>query len=269
VLVKKPEFAGSWALVTGASSGLGAEFARQLAHRGANLVLTARSRERLTRFAEDLSRVNGVASHALVADLAEPGGARALLSQIDALGVHVSHVINNAGFGSTGAFATSDAEAEARMVRLNAESVVSIARHFLPRLLGRNEGGLIQVASTSGFQPTPFMATYGASKAFVLSFTLSLAEEVRGTGVRVTALCPGPVRTGFQEAAGIHPSGLLKLTRLHAPRVVEAALDGYAAGRVLVIPGALNSLQTTAVRFLPRGLVVRAARWTMQGLGRG
>ena len=155
------------------------------------------------------------------------------------------------------------------MVRVNAESMVGIARHFLPRLLGRNDGGLIHVASTAGFQPTPFMATYGASKAFVLSFTLSLAEEVRGTGVRVTALCPGPVPTGFQEAAGIHPSGLLKLSRLDAPTVVEAALEGYAAGRTVVVPGALNSLQTTAVKVLPTGLVVRAARWAMQGLGRG
>jgi short-subunit dehydrogenase len=154
------------------------------------------------------------------------------------------------------------------MVRVNAEAIVVIARHFLPRLLGRGEGGLIQVASTASFQPTPFMATYGATKAFVLSFTLSLAEEARGSGVRVMALCPGPVPTGFQQAAGIHKSGLLKLTGLDAHSVVEAALAGYAAGRSLVVPGKLNSLQTTAVGVLPRGLVVRATRWAMQGLGR-
>jgi short-subunit dehydrogenase len=266
--VKKPEFAGTWALVTGASSGLGAEFARQLAQRGTNLILTARSRDKLQRFAEDLSRVNGVSTHALLADLGAPGGSRSLLEQVEALGVHVTHVVSNAGFGSAGPFTNSDPETEERMVRVNAEAVVVIARHFLPRMLARREGGLIQVASTAAYQPTPFMATYGASKAFVLSFSLSLAEEVRGSGVRVLSLCPGPVPTGFQEAAGIHSSGLLKLTRLDAPAVVEAALAGYVAGRNVVVPGALNSLQTTAVKMLPRGFVVRAARWAMQGLGR-
>jgi short-subunit dehydrogenase len=266
--VKKPVFAGTWALVTGASSGLGAEFAKQLAQRGTNLILTARSREKLTFLAEDLARVNGIESHTLVADLGVPGGSRALLQQVEALGVHVSHVVSNAGFGSTGPFASSDPETEERMVRLNAEAVVAIARHFLPRLLGRGDGGLIHVASTASYQPTPFMATYGATKAFVLSFTQSLAEETRGSGVRVMALCPGPVPTGFQQAAGIHRSGLLKLTGLDAHTVVDAALAGYAAGRKVVIPGTLNSIQTTAVQVLPRGLVVRAARWAMQGLGR-
>lgn len=266
--MKKPEFSGHWALVTGASSGLGEEFARKLAERGANVIVTARSRDKLERFARDLARVNGVMTHALVADLGLPGGSRHLLEQVEALGVHVSHVVNNAGFGSTGPFTNSDPDTEERMVRVNAESVVSIARHFLPRLLGRRSGGLIQVASTAGYQPTPFMATYGATKAFVLSFTLSLAEETRGSGVRVLALCPGPVPTGFQQAAGIHASGFLKLSKLDAPAVVEAALAGYVAGRVVVVPGALNSLQTTAVKVLPRGLVVRAARWAMQGLGR-
>jgi short-subunit dehydrogenase len=266
--VKKPEFRGTWALVTGASSGLGAEFAKQLAQRGTNLILSARSGEKLQRLAEDLSRVNGIASHALVADLGAPGGSRALLEQVESLGMHVSHVVNNAGFGSAGPFTSSDPQTEERMVRVNAEAIVVIARHFLPRLLGRGEGGLIQVASTASFQPTPFMATYGATKAFVLSFTLSLAEEARGSGVRVMALCPGPVPTGFQQAAGIHSSGLLKLTGLDARTVVETALSGYAAGRSIVVPGKLNSIQTTAAGVLPRGLVVRAARWAMQGLGR-
>jgi short-subunit dehydrogenase len=266
--VKKPVFAGTWALVTGASSGLGAEFARQLGERGANLILTARSGDKLERIAADLARVNGVETRVIVADLSAPGGARSLCDQVEARGVYVSHVVNNAGFGSTGAFTNSDPETEARMVRLNSEAVVLIARHFLPKLLARGEGGLIQVASTSSYQPTPFMATYGATKAFVLSFSLSLAEEARASGVRVMALCPGPVPTGFQAAAGIHPSGLLKLTRLDANTVVKAALAGYAAGTDVVIPGALNSLQTTAVKVLPRGLVLRAARWAMQGLGR-
>ena len=262
-------FRGSWAFVTGASSGLGAEFARQLAHQGANLVLSSRNEQKLRRVAEDLARVNGVTTHAIAADLGVPGGAGQLLTALDALDLPILHVVNNAGFGSVGPFANSEPEREERMVRVNVESVVSIARYFLPRLLARGQGGLIQVASTSAFQPTPLMATYGASKAFVLSFSLSIAEEARGSGVRVMALCPGPVPTGFQEAAGIHPSSLLKFAKLDAADVVETALDGYKAGRTVVVPGTVNSLQTAAVKVLPREVVVRAARWAMQGLGRG
>jgi short-subunit dehydrogenase len=267
--VKKLDFRGSWALVTGASSGLGAEFARQLAHQGTNLILTARSAGKLQRLAEDLARVNGVSTHAIPADLSAQGGVQGLLSAVDALGVSVLHVINNAGFGSTGSFVNADPEQELRMVRLNCESVVAIARHFLPHLVARGTGGLLQVASTSAYQPTPYMATYGASKAFVLSFTLSLAEEARGSGVRILALCPGPVPTGFQEAAGIHgTSAMLKIARLEAPTVVETALAAYRSGRDVAVPGAFNTLQTAAVKLIPRGVVLRAARWAMHGLGR-
>jgi len=265
----KFSFRGSWALVTGASSGLGAEFARQLAHQGTNLVLTSRNEVKLRRVAEDLARVNGVSTHAIAADLGVPGGARQLLDRLEALDLPILHVINNAGFGSAGPFANSDPEREERMVRVNVESVVSVARYFLPRLLTRGQGGLIQVASTSAFQPTPLMATYGATKAFVLSFSLSVAEELRGSGVRVTVLCPGPVPTGFQEAAGIHASSLLRFAKLEPNDVVETALEGYRRGKTIVVPGAVNSVQTAAVRVLPRQVVVRAARWAMQGLGRG
>ncbi|MGC4091825.1 MAG: SDR family oxidoreductase [Polyangiaceae bacterium] len=266
--MKVADFSGKWVLVSGASSGLGEEFARQLAHLGANLVLTARSEQKLRLFAQDLAQVNGIQTHVVVADLAEPEGIRGLLSGIDALGVQVCHVINNAGFGSTGAFSLSEAQAEARMVRLNCEAVMSITRHFLPGMLARNEGGFLNVASTSGFQPTPFMATYGATKAFVVSFSLALAEELRGSQLRVTALCPGPVLTGFQRSAGIQKSGLMRVAKLDAPRVVRSALDAYAEGRLLQVPGALNSVQAAAVRFLPRGVVLRATRWAMESLGR-
>jgi len=266
--MKKVVFAGKWALISGASSGLGEEFARQLAHLGANLVLTARSEDKLRFFAEDLARVNGVSTHVVVADLGAAGGIRKLLDGVDALGVQVSHVVNNAGFGSTGAFAGSAAEHEARMVRVNSEAVMSITRHFLPGMLSRGEGGVIQVASTVAFQPTPFMATYGATKAFVMSFSLALAEEVRDSGVRVLAFCPGPVPTGFQRAAGIQKAGLVRIAKLEAPRVVRSALDAYDAGRLVMVPGAFNAVQTAAVRVLPRGVVLRATRWAMQGLGR-
>lgn len=266
--MKKLEFRGHWALVTGASSGLGAEFARQLAHLGTNLIITARSTDKLARFAEDLARVNAVSTHAIAADLSEPSGIDQLLRSVDELGVPIAHVVNNAGFGSVGPFANSDPERERRMVRLNTEAVVAVARHFLPGLVARRTGGIVNVASTSAYQPTPFMATYGATKAFVLSFTAALAEETRRTGVRLLALCPGPVPTGFQEAAGIHASSMMKLAAKEAPGVVEGAIEAYRAGRSVFVPGTLNTLQTSAVRVLPRGVVVRAARWAMHGLGR-
>jgi short-subunit dehydrogenase len=266
--MKKADFAGKWVLITGASSGLGEEFARQLAHRGANLILSARSEDKLRFFAEDLARVNGVSTHYVVADLSEPLGIKALIEAVDALGVSVSHLINDAGVGSTGPFAESDPDSEMRMVRLNCEAVMRLTRHFLPGMLARRDGGVIQVASTSAFQPTPFMSTYGATKAFVLSLSLALAEETRDSGVRVLAFCPGPVLTGFQRAAGIQKDGLVRMAKLEAPRVVKTALDAYDEGRIVVVPGALNAVQTVAVRVLPRSLVLRATRWTMQGLGR-
>ncbi|MFZ5895986.1 MAG: SDR family NAD(P)-dependent oxidoreductase [Myxococcota bacterium] len=266
--MKKADFAGKWVLVTGASSGLGEEFARQLAHRGANLILTARSQDKLRYAAEDLARVNGISTHYIVADLGEASGIKSLLTQIDALGIAPTHVVNNAGFGSTGPLGETDAENEARMVRVNSEAVMSITRHFLPSMLARGEGGFIQVASTAAFQPTPFMTTYGATKAFVLSFSLALAEELHGSPLRVLAFCPGPVVTGFQRAAGIQKAGLVRMAKLEAPRVVRTALDAYDDGRIVVVPGTLNAVQAAAVRVLPRGIVLRATRWAMQGLGR-
>ena len=163
-------FSGTFALVTGASSGLGEEFARQLAHRGCNLVLTGRSREKLESLASDLARINGVATRVVTADLAQPGGAEQLALIVDDLGVTVDHLINNAGFGSAGEFVASDANRQTEMVRVNCESVVRLASHFLPGMVRRNRGGIINVASTAAYQPTPYMATYGATKAFVVSF---------------------------------------------------------------------------------------------------
>lgn len=266
--MKAPNYAGTWALVTGASSGLGAEFARNLAHRGANVVLTARSSERLLDFAADLSRVNGVEARVIAADLATPEGVRAVLDGVDALGVSVEHVVNNAGFGAVGSLIKTDEETHRRMVRLNVEALTAISRHLLPHLVALGRGGLIHVASTAAYQPTPFMATYGATKAFVLSFSLALSEELRGSGVRALAVCPGPVPTNFQRTAGIEKAGLMKLTSVEAPAVVEAALAAYDSGKALCIPGAMNHLQTAASKLLPRVLLSRATRWAMQGLGR-
>jgi uncharacterized protein len=261
-------FSGTYALVTGASSGLGEEFSRQLAHRGCNLVLTGRSREKLETLASDLSRINGVATRVVTGDLSEPGGAEQLALIVDDLGVTVDHLVNNAGFGSAGSLVDSEPKRQTTMVRVNCEAVVCLATHFLPGMVRRNRGGIINVASTAAYQPTPYMATYGASKAFVVSFSAALASELEKTDVRVLACCPGPVPTGFQAAAGMPEGSLLKFAKLEANDVVQSTLEAYAAGRVVHVPGKVNSMQTTLAKIFPRAVVVRTAKYTMRRLGR-
>jgi uncharacterized protein len=267
-MAKPDVFSGTTALVTGASSGIGEEFARELARRHCNLVLTARSREKLERLAEDLARVNGVSAHVIVQDLSVPDGALALAAQLKERGLEIDHLINNAGFGTAGRFETTDVDRQLRMLRVNTESVVVLSRALLRGMLDRRRGGIINVASTAGHQPTPFMATYGASKAFVLSFTLALAEELRGSGVRALALCPGPVPTGFHTAANIPSPAVVWFVQLDAYTVVERALDAYARRSNLKTPGFVNGAQTLASKLLPRSLIMRAARLTMTKLGR-
>jgi short-subunit dehydrogenase len=261
------DYAGSWALVTGASSGIGEEFARKLAERGANLVLVARSRDRLERLAVDLSRVNGVEARAFPCDLSTPDGPAELLRSLTALGVFIEHVVNDAGFGSAGPFAALDAAREDAMVRLNVGAVVTLSRGLLEPMLKHRRGGVINVASTAAFQSVPYMATYGASKAFVLSFTLALAAELRGTGVRALALCPGPVRTGFQEAAGLERPGI-KLAELTARSTVERGLRAYERGDERCVPGLVNGAQSVVSKLLPRGLVTWGTVRAMQRMGR-
>jgi short-subunit dehydrogenase len=247
-------FAGTWALVTGASSGLGAELARSLAHRGANLVLTARSEDRLVELANDLRRVNGIETHVISNDLGVHGGAERLLQRVTELGVPVAHLINNAGFGSAGALSTLDPKREDEMVRLNTGAVVTLTRGLLPGMLAARRGGIINVASTAGLQPVPFMATYGATKAFVVSFTLALAEELKGTGVRALVLCPGPVLTGFQAAAGLARPGM-KLAVLTAQKTVENGLAAYERGDRRHVPGLVNTLHSYGTRVAPERFV--------------
>jgi short-subunit dehydrogenase len=260
-------FSGRWALVTGASSGLGEEVAKRLAQRGANLVLTARSEERLANLAADLERVNGIETHVIPADLSRPDGADALLAALGARGVTVLHLVNNAGFGSAGAFADLDAARESAMVELNVASVVRLTRALLGPMLAARDGGVLNVASTAAFQPVPYMATYGATKAFVVSFTLALATELRGTGVRAMALCPGPVHTGFQAAAGFDRPAI-PFAVLTPNRTIEPALEAYERGDHLFTPGLVNGMQSVASKFLPRGLLTWAARRQMERMGR-
>jgi short-subunit dehydrogenase len=179
----------------------------------------------------------------------------------------VEHAVNNAGFGSAGAFARLDDAREAAMVRLNVEAVLKLTHGLLEPMQAAGRGGIINVASTASFQPVPFMATYGATKAFVLSFTLALAEELERTGVRAMALCPGPVRTGFQAAAGIDRPGIAA-AELSSEQTITRALAAYERGERLCVPGFVNGAQAVASRLLPRSLITWATARTMKRLGR-
>jgi uncharacterized protein len=202
------------------------------------------------------------------AHLAEPDGARRLCAAVDALGVPVDHLINNAGFGDSGPFREIEPRVASEIVRVNVEAVTSLSRHFVPAMLASGRGGIINVASTAGHQPVPYMATYAASKAFVLSFSLALAAELRGSGVRVMALCPGPVPTGFQQRAGIDRARLFRLAVLSSAETVERALVAYAKGKELFVPGRINRAQTLAAKLLPRPLLTWGALRASERMGR-
>jgi short-subunit dehydrogenase len=242
-------------VVTGASSGIGAAFARALCARGERVVLAARREQRLRQLQAELGG-EGVAA-VIALDLATPEGPAALEAELVRRGLAVDGLVNNAGFGDTGRFEREPPERLLEMVDLNVRAVVDLTRRFLPGMLGRGRGRIVNVASTAGFQPIPFLACYAASKAFVLSFTEALADEVRGRGVRVQALCPGPTETEFFDAAGGHQGlAIMKLPRLKPQEVVALSLDGLERGRVRVVTGLANRLVATAQRFAP-GAVVR------------
>jgi short-subunit dehydrogenase len=198
-----PPDPSSTCLVTGASSGIGADIARSLVRRGHGVSLVARRAERLEELAQELRASHGVRVEVLECDLADEAARGRMLGRLGELALNVEVLVNNAGFGTGGRFDELDAEREVEMVRLNAEAVVALCARFVPEMLRRGRGGVLNVASTAAFQPLPRQATYAATKAFVLSFTDSLHAELAGSGVAVTALCPGPVRTEFADTAGI------------------------------------------------------------------
>ncbi len=254
-----------WALVTGASSGIGEAFALELAALGMNLLLTARRHDLLQTLAGDLVRRHGIEARALPADLSTPDGLEQLVAAVDAEGVPVHLLVNNAGFGSYGRFDSLPPEREQAQVQVNCASVVRLARACLPAMLERGDGGIINVASTAAFQPTPGMAVYGATKAFVLHFSEALWAENRARGVRVLALCPGGTRTGFFEALN-DPSMQFRLPQarmMTSERVVAEALRALERGRSYRVNGALNYVATLSTRLGPRGLVARAAARVM------
>jgi short-subunit dehydrogenase len=244
------------ALVTGASSGLGESFARRLAARGHELVLVARRTERLERLASELRAVSGAGVEVLGADLETAAGRNRVAGRLSGGGPWL--LVNNAGFGTRGRFVEQDPRREAGEITVNALTVHQLMRAALPGCVEARAGGVLNVASTAAFQPIPHMATYAATKAFVLHLTEAVACELQGGGVRVMALCPGPTRTEFGEIAGVAEDfdriGPLSMS---ADRVVGAALKAFDRGDVICVPGIVNLAGATGVRFLPRFAVRR------------
>jgi short-subunit dehydrogenase len=248
------------ALVTGASGGIGYELARILARHGYDLVLVARSADKLAALAERLELDHGIQVRAVAKDLARPDAAAEIHEWLAAEGLTVEVLVNNAGMGLLGKFAEIGIEGDVEMLRLNVEAPTLLTRLLLPSMLERGSGRILNLASTAGFQPGPLMAVYYATKAYVLSFSEALANEVAGTGVTVTALAPGPTETGFSSHAGSEQSRLFKGATMDARSVAEAGYAALMAGKPVIVPGVRNRLLAFGVRLAPRRVVTQIAR---------
>lgn len=247
------DFRGRWALVTGASAGIGAAVARELAAHGAKLILTARRRERLDALAAELG-ARGAETRIVIADLNDPEAPQRIYDATEGAGLRVDILVNNAGLGQYGAFHTNSIEQEMSMVRVNCEAVVRVARLFVPRMVERRCGWMLVVASTASFQPIPYDSTYAATKAFDRFFALGVAAEVERYGVQVTALCPGPTETEFFKVAG--GAGQFRRFGIQpVDEVARKAVVGLARGQRAVIPHFKGAFTAFLTRFLPVGAI--------------
>jgi short-subunit dehydrogenase len=262
------DFSGTTALITGASSGLGSEFAHQFARRGADVVLVARREDRLRELAERISGQHGVHATPIALDLARPDAHAVLRAEVDGRGIRIGTLVNNAGFGVKGAFVDADPVRIAQMVQLNVGAVVAITREFLPDLVRTGRGALVNVASTAAYQPCPDMAVYGASKAFVLSFTEALAHETRDSGLRVLTLSPGATRTEFFDIVGTENAAV---GRFQTPEQVVALALRRLDGRRTppsVVSGRANALTSRLVGVMPRRLALAVSGRVLAEPGR-
>lgn len=253
------------ALITGASAGLGREFAKLFARDRCNLVLVARSADKLSQLADELQVQFGVSIKTIALDLAAAPAPQFLFDQLQRESIVVDILINNAGFGAFGDFAHMAEEQVLGQIQLNVTALTHLARLFLPSMLARRSGKIMNVASTAAFQPGPLMAVYYATKAYVLSFTEALTNELEGSGVSACCFCPGPTDTNFALRAGNDRSRLFK--RVGAMNAATVALDGYRglmSGRTLVFSGLRNRLAAESVRFAPRKMVTAVSRWVSE-----
>lgn len=246
-------------LITGASSGIGLELARLFAGDGADLVLVARSEDKLRELAAGLAAEHGVKAEILTADLTRPGSAGEIAETLAQAGVQVDVLVNNAGFGAHGQVAGIGVKRQLDVIEVNVAALTRLTALFLPGMLERRHGAVLNVASTAAFQPGPNQAVYCATKAYVLSFTEALAEEVRGSGVRVSCLAPGATDTQFAAQAGMTGTLAFRMGMMGAAPVARAGHDGLRRGKTLVIPGLRNRLLALSVRVSPRGVVTRVA----------
>jgi hypothetical protein len=249
---------GSTVLITGASSGIGADLARRLAERGYNVTLTARRRERLEELADELREAHDIHVDVETCDLGNAAARRRLADKLRSGEREVVGLCNNAGFGNLGNFIDQDLESETDVVRLNVEAVHELTGAFLPRMVEQGAGAVLNVASTAAFQPLPGFATYAASKAFVHSFSEAVHSELSGSGVSVTSLCPGFTRTEFDQAAGAEDaaSKLPGFTWMESDDVARQAVEGMLAGKRTVVPGVLNKAVSTSGRYVPRTVLL-------------
>jgi short-subunit dehydrogenase len=251
-------------LITGASSGIGRELARLYAGDGARLVLVARSADKLRQLAEELTAEYGAEAQVLPADLSRPASAREITEALAQRHIDVDVLVNDAGFGARGSVAGLGADRQAGMVAVNVAALTQLTALLLPGMLERRRGAILNVASTAAFQPDPNQAVYGATKAYVLSFTEALAEEIRGSGVRVCCLAPGPTQTGWAAQAGMQGTRLFRRGTMDAGRVARAGHDGLRQDKTLVIPGLRNRILAFSVRLSPRALVTKVSAY-LQG----
>jgi hypothetical protein len=261
----------SAALVTGASSGIGAAIARELAQRGHGLVLVARRKDRLDALAEELSGEFGVRAEAVGSDLGKAASRQRLPARIESLGLEVNVLVNNAGFATNGPFHQSDAARELEQVRVLVEAPVALTSAFLPGMVKRGRGAILNVASTAGMQPLPYSAGYSAAKAYVLTFSEALHQELHGSGVTVTVLAPGPVSTDFWQISGWEVTGgqtfesaVPRPAWVTAEEAASAGVKGLEAGRRVVVPGLPIRATMLAAQYLPHALKLPALEWAMR-----
>lgn len=255
-------------LVTGASQGIGRSLALEWAKRGHDVILTARSETMLQGVAEEVTMM-GQKAHVFPADLSAPEGVQSLIEQVETAGLQVDVLVNNAGYGMMRSFETTEPDDVAGMIDLNIRALSALSRHYLPGMLERKRGGILNVASIAGFAPGPYMAVYFATKNFVLSLSEALHHECRTRGVVVTALCPGPVRTGFGKRSGISEDQFQQAPGIvTAEMTARSGIKAFIEGKRVIVPGWINKLAVLILKALPHGLILRLMGWTQSQIKR-